>query len=91
MSGLKGKVVLITGASSGIGAGTAVAFGKLGCKVALVARNEAKLKDVSAQCTEAGAEAVFVAPHDLGNSEECVKAVKETVEFFGGKMITRLI
>ena len=85
MSGLKGKIVLITGASSGIGAGTAVAFAKLGCKVALVARNETKLKEVSAQCTEAGAEEVFIAPHDLGKSEECVKAVEETVAKFGGR------
>jgi len=39
MSGLKGKIVLITGASSGIGRGTAVHFATLGCKIAIVARN----------------------------------------------------
>ncbi len=50
MSGLKGKVVLVTGASSGIGEATAVHMSTLGCKVALVARNEGRLEEVAARC-----------------------------------------
>lgn len=80
----KGKVILITGASSGIGAGTAKHFAALGAKLALIARNEAKLREIAADCTAAGAEDVFVSPHDLGIAEECVKAVENTVAHFGG-------
>ncbi len=47
MSGLKGKVVLVTGASSGIGEGTAVHLSSLGCKLALVARNKERLDEVA--------------------------------------------
>ena len=38
MAGLKDKVVLVTGASSGIGKGTAIHMAGIGCKLALVAR-----------------------------------------------------
>jgi len=41
---LKGKTVLITGSSSGIGKRTALECSKLGAKVILTARNEEKLK-----------------------------------------------
>ena len=42
MAGLKDKVVLVTGASSGIGKGTAIHMAGIGCKLALVARYKIK-------------------------------------------------
>ncbi|TRY64035.1 hypothetical protein TCAL_12292 [Tigriopus californicus] len=83
-SNFKGKVILITGASSGIGAGTAKHFAALGAKLVLIARNEAKLQETASECRTAGAENVLVSPHDLGIAEECVKAVENTVSHFGG-------
>ncbi len=52
---LKDRWVLITGASSGIGAATALAFGAAGAHVILGARRQDRLKAVAAQATAAGA------------------------------------
>ena len=43
---LTGKVVIITGATAGIGAAAAKALVEMGCKVVLNARNEARLKEM---------------------------------------------
>jgi len=83
MSGLKDKVVLVTGASSGIGKGTATHMAGLGCKLALVARNGEALAKVAEECKELGSPDVLVAPHDLSVEEECVKSIEETVQHFG--------
>ncbi len=84
MSGLNGKIVFITGASSGIGEATAKHFASLNCKLVLIARNEDRLKAVAEACKEAGAEDVFMSLHDLGKSEECIKALDEAFKHFGG-------
>ncbi len=77
------KVVLLTGASSGIGAGAAVHFAKIGYKkLALVARREEQLKKVAAECKEHGARDVIVIPTDLASTEQSANAVKKAVEHF---------
>lgn len=58
MSSLKGKVALITGASSGIGAGTSVLFAKLGALLALNGRDVENLNKVAKECTDCGADEV---------------------------------
>ena len=90
MSGLKGKVVLITGASSGIGEGTALHMATLGCKLSLIARNMEALKAVSEKCKESGSPDVFLASHDLAEEKECIAAINETVEHFGGNEKTNV-
>lgn len=55
VSSLKGKVALITGASSGIGAGTSVLFAQLGALLALNGRDVGNLNKVAKQCTDCGA------------------------------------
>lgn len=51
---LKDRVIVITGASAGIGAATAVACAAEGMKVVLGARREARLRDVETACRQAG-------------------------------------
>jgi len=50
----KGKTVIITGASSGIGQGTAVEFARLGANLVLGGRNVDQLKETKNQCCKAG-------------------------------------
>lgn len=59
MSHLDGSVTVITGASSGIGAASALKIAAAGSHVVLAARNEEKLKKLVAQITEAGGKAVY--------------------------------
>lgn len=56
---LQNKVVLITGASGGIGAATAILFARAGSNVILTARREEALKEVAAACTAAHQESKF--------------------------------
>ena len=56
---LEGKVALLTGASSGLGRGFALALAAAGAKVFLVARREEKLREAVQEITEAGGEAAY--------------------------------
>ncbi|XP_045770357.1 uncharacterized oxidoreductase TM_0325-like [Maniola jurtina] len=76
------KVVLITGGSSGIGAATAIAFTKEGANVAIVGRNEEKLKGVIEKCTSAGKEPLSIKA-DITHEGDPERIVKETIEAFG--------
>lgn len=59
---LKDKVIIVTGASSGIGAQCAIDCSKMGAKVALIARNEERLKQTLSQMEGEGH---LVRPYDL--------------------------
>ncbi|CAG2218984.1 unnamed protein product [Mytilus edulis] len=54
------KIALITGASSGIGQGTAILFSKLGAKLAITGRNDANLKKTADECEKNGGEKLCV-------------------------------
>jgi len=79
---LSGRVVLVTGASSGVGAALARAFAGAGADVALFARNAADLERVADTCREAGSEALVV-PGDVTRPADCAALVERTVERFG--------
>ena len=76
------KVVLITGASAGIGAATAELFAKECASVALVARNGAKLKAFAQSLTKKGAETLAIEA-DVSVDEEADVIVKKTIDKFG--------
>src|SRR5271169_2285245 len=61
---LEGKVGIVTGASSGIGAATAAAFAEAGAKVVVAARNESALESVAVSI-DSKLEGVFVVPTDV--------------------------
>ena len=79
---LKDKVIIITGASSGIGEATAKKLSENGAKVTLMARREDKLKKLQSTIESNGGEALVVTG-DVTKSEDFEKAVKETVDKFG--------
>jgi NAD(P)-dependent dehydrogenase (short-subunit alcohol dehydrogenase family) len=75
-------VVVVTGASGGIGRATAVAFGRRGARVALVARGESGLDAAADQVREAGAEALPI-PTDVADSDQVEAAAARTEDVFG--------
>ena len=79
---LKGKTVVITGASSGIGAACGVLFAKRGATVVLSGRNLDMLKDAEQQVQAAGGQA-FVAPADVTKKEEVDSLVRNAIEKTG--------
>ncbi|MEO8433956.1 MAG: glucose 1-dehydrogenase [Pyrinomonadaceae bacterium] len=80
---LKGKIVLVTGATSGIGRATALRFSQAGARVAIVGRNLAALQEVTETITTAGGE-VFASYADLAVEGEAERVVEASAERFGG-------
>lgn len=79
---LKGKVAIVTGGNSGVGAATALLFAKEGAKVVISARREAQLIDVANKIKEAGGEVLTVVT-DISNTENVKNLITKTVEVFG--------
>jgi len=73
---LKGKIVLITGASSGIGAATALTFAAEGARLLLAARRAGKLAQVASSALECGAPAV----HSLSLDVRDRRAVQQAID-----------
>lgn len=82
MGKFEDQVVLVTGASSGMGKATALEFAREGATVALVARRADALKEVAAQVNSLGGKAL-VLPTDLADGSQARAAVEKTVEAFG--------
>ncbi|MBO0680836.1 SDR family NAD(P)-dependent oxidoreductase [Mycolicibacterium sp. S2-37] len=82
MPSLTGSVALVTGASSGIGAASAVALAAEGARVVLVARREDRLRDVASAITAAGGSAL-IAPADVADPGQVSAAVRRAAEELG--------
>lgn len=80
---VKDQVIVLTGATSGIGLVTARMAAKRGAKLMLVARNEQSLAVLCEEIKIAGGEAAYVAA-DVAQEREIGKAAAEAVRVFGG-------
>jgi short-subunit dehydrogenase len=76
------QVVIITGASSGIGWAVASLLGEQGANLGLIARRRDKLQELAAQIHAKGASAA-IAPADVGNREQTTSAVAELIGRLG--------
>lgn len=80
---LKGKVALITGGDSGMGAAAAIAFAKEGADVAIsyldehedANRTKARIEELGQRC--------LLLPGDLRNKQQCIEIVEATIRTFG--------
>jgi short-subunit dehydrogenase len=79
----QGKSIIVTGASSGLGAALAEEFAKAGAKLTLFARRQKELDATAARCRETGGEAKTVAG-DVTNLEDCRRLVEVAVSAYGG-------
>jgi short-subunit dehydrogenase len=82
-SAVKGKRVMITGASSGIGLEAALKVGEAGGEVLLVSRTREKLDEVAEQVRERGGTA-HVHPADLSDTDDLERMAQEVISEHGG-------
>ncbi|KAL6576250.1 Polycomb protein sop-2 [Orobanche hederae] len=78
-----GKVVLITGASSGIGESLAYEYAKRGACLVLAARREGSLREVAERARDLGSPDVVVICADVSKVDDCRRVVDQTMNHFG--------
>ena len=81
--GLKGKTVLLTGASRGLGFATAKALIQEGARIAINSRDEQKLADAKAELTQVGGDVVIL-PGDVSDPATPEKLVHQAASALGG-------
>jgi NAD(P)-dependent dehydrogenase (short-subunit alcohol dehydrogenase family) len=81
MNRLEGKVAIITGGNSGVGAATAQKFAAEGAKVVITARRQAQLEEVAAKIREVGGEVLPIVS-DISKAEDAKMVVAKTLEAF---------
>ncbi len=79
---MKNKVIIITGASSGIGKALAFEASKLGARLVLAARNEESLKEITEQIKLENKDVIYCVT-DVSIEGDCEYLIKKTIETFG--------
>ena len=79
---LTGKIVIVSGASSGIGAVTARELACRGAQVVLAARRESELETQVSAITQAGHQAVAI-PTDVTDAAQVIRLTEQTLDMFG--------
>jgi len=79
---MKGKVIIITGASSGIGEACAILFASKGASIVMGARNYGKLLKIASAIRDNGGNAISVKT-DVTNEEDCENLIKTAIEKYG--------
>lgn len=82
MTAFSGQVVILTGASEGIGRALALSLAEQRASLVLASRNRERLEDLAKLCRDRGAEALVVAT-DVGEEAQCGALVDATLERFG--------
>src|SRR6478735_67621 len=80
---MKGRRIILTGASEGIGRALALALATRGARVALAARDRERLDSLAQECRARGGEALAI-PTDVTNQQDLEWLVNEAVKTFGG-------
>ena len=80
---MKGRRIILTGASEGIGRALALELAARGARLALAARDRDRLESVAQECRARGADALAV-PTDVTNTQDLEWLVGETLKAFGG-------
>lgn len=83
--GLENKVVVVTGASSGIGRATALLFERVGARVCATARDEEGLNSLARQMKDSSRHLFLTV--DLAESKECEGIITRTLDYFGGMLV----
>ena len=79
----KGKVMIITGASSGIGLASAKLFASLGAKLVLAARSQDKLEEIASGISHDSGSDVLCVKTDVSVEEDCRNLIDKAVARFG--------
>ncbi|MCB0195356.1 MAG: SDR family oxidoreductase [Anaerolineae bacterium] len=77
-----GRVIILTGATQGIGLATAHVLAQAGCQLALATRSKARLDVLAGKLNTVGSQAIAV-PTDMGDTQQAANLVQATIETFG--------